>query len=175
MATEFREQFDKNLRDAGGALEDSGYEITAYTVSLWADDDYHETTVRSTPVEALDAFLDDLTSETLLRPYMTGSELREVITGDTPGDQYDPLRIVYRSVRGGISIEDPEADVEYADHVPGFGTFIDYIPEYPDDRFEVGTEETLPPYTKEDAEDRVDHIVTVLEDAEFTAEKDMVE
>lgn len=48
------------------------------------------------------------------------------------------------------------------------------IPDNPDildDHFHVGTADTYAPYTRDDAEDRVNDIISVLEEAGFEAEQ----
>lgn len=79
--------------------------------------------------------------------------------------------MIYRNIKGTISVEEPSVSPDWADEeIPAFATEIIYVPES-DQYWEISTAETHDPYTNEDAEERVEDIIQVLEQAGHVSKK----
>jgi hypothetical protein len=166
MEEAFAQAFQRTLSQAGDALERAGYDVQAYKMYLNTDHGYDHYTFGDTPEAAYDQFLTNLSTEEEGVQFYIPTE--RLVNGLRDTEQFDPARDIYRSVLGGIDVDEPTSDIE---DLPAFGTYIRYIPDFPDDHFRVGTADTYAPYTHEDAEQRVNDIIAVLEDAGFDAEQ----
>lgn len=171
VADDFPTQFADTLRAAGQTLEEHGYDVVAYGASISDTQDIQHTDFADTPEEALDAAL-DATSEDRLQVYVDGSTLQNAVQGE---DDWDD--VVYQTVRGQIEIDEPMLDQpDWADEpldepVHAFGTVIRYVPDNDDGYFEVGNEDVQPPYTQDEANERVDTIIDTLQEAGFEARR----
>lgn len=167
----FRDQFETALRTGAKALETAGYDVNGYSASISHSQGNSYTSHQEDPLSALGATLEQAKEkdESLFIP-VGSQELAEAVQ---EGKEIEDL--VYQNIRGGIDIEDPEVEPEWAKNpLPAFGTRVEYIPE-PDPYFEVGTAETQPPFTTEDAERRVEDIINNLRDAGKSAKTGFVE
>jgi hypothetical protein len=167
----FRLQFEQALETGAEALESAGYDVNGYSASIAHSRGNSYRSHQEDPLEALDTTLKQARKEDeSLFTHLNSREIAEAIHGDL-----DVESLIYRNIRGGIDIEDPEVQPEWADNPqPAYGTSIQYIPEQ-DDYFEIGTAETQPPHTTEDAEERVEDIIETLESTGLTAEKGFIE
>ena len=162
----FRNKFEEALKTAGEALENNGYNIKKYQAFIRDQNGNRQFNTANNPIEALDQTLEEIRNEGYLFIGVKGDEISDVIN-----DKLDPAKLIYRNVCGAIELDEPTTQHEWANEpIPAFGTTVSYIPDFPDDYFEVGTAETQPPYTRQDAEERVEDIIEVLGENRFTAE-----
>lgn len=169
--SDFRSKYEDALMTAGQALENNGYDLTYYGAIVGlntAGEAYSN--FDSAPLAALEATIDDLeAAERGLSINLSGNEFAEVINGE-----HNPESLFTRNVIGAAEVDEPHFRLG-GEKFPAFGTTIYYIPEFPDDHFEIGTAQTQRPYTLEDAEERVNDIVETLEGAGFETEIDMIQ
>lgn len=169
MDAVFREVFSHNLSEAGSTLDAAGYDVLGFKAYLRSEHGYDYHTYADTSGAAFDRLLDAVPANERFWAPLSGEELVDSLQGG--GNQtFEPECLLYRQVRGGIEVEEPMAEVDWADELPAFGTYIRYVPDFPDDYFRIGTTNTHPPYTREDAEGRVSDIINVLNKGGFEAE-----
>jgi len=167
----FRNKFEEVLKKAGETLENNGYDILDYKALVKDQDGYHNFNFADNPEEALDKTLEETRDGDQLYIAVKGDEINDIVN-----NELDPAKLVYRNVCGGIDLDEPTTQPEWANEpILAFGTTVSYIPDFPNDYFEVGTAETQPPYTKQDAEERVEDIIKVLDESGFTTEKGYIE
>jgi hypothetical protein len=167
MISGFEESFTKNMRKAGEALEENGYDIVDYHAFVREHDSgIQHANHADSPDQALEATLDEI-SGAEIAVNIDGADLAEMARG-----QGDLSQALYQTVNGGISTSEPTVTrEEWTGEQPAFGTIIHYTPQPEDDYFTVGTSETIHPYTMEDAQDRVNDIKQILEEAGFNTEE----
>lgn len=166
---EFRQKFDTALRTGKEALEDAGYTFENYKAFLENQDgvDYHHFSEED-PLDALDQTVEEIGDQGRIPVYINGSQLEDVMNGELDSD-----KLIYQHIRGGIDPEDPMVQIDdhrQPDELPGFVTSVQYIPDFPEDRFKITNHITRQPYTQEDTKDRVEDMKTALEDAGLEAE-----
>lgn len=167
----FRDRFEEVLKNAGEALENNGYNIQKYQAFVGDRNGNHHFNYADKPLAALDQTLEETRNGEQMFIPVNGDEIADAVN-----NELDPANLIYRNVRGGIDLEEPSTKPEWAEEpMPAFGTSVSYIPDFPDDYFEVGTAETQPPYTRQDAEERVEDIITVLDGNGFETEKGYIE
>lgn len=173
MSAEFSTRFEDSLQTIGEALQDSGYEVNGYSASVGDQKGIQHSQFAEDPETALTSLLAELEEDdNSMFFYIGGEELAEAAKGER-----DLQGLIYRNIRGTVQVDEPLLDQpDWADEpldnpIPAFGTDVIYVPEFPDDYWEVRTNESQPPYTWEDAEERVDDIISVIEQAGHTAEK----
>jgi hypothetical protein len=159
--TDFRGEFVDQLQTGAEALKEAGYDVIAYQTEILSGATAEDVIENGdTPEEALDNALSTMSSEERFFFYIGGDELEEAITGNK-----DPESLVYRNVKGLVEIDEPAAQPEWSDEeYSAFGTAVRYVPEHPDDHWEVSTAETIDPYDLEDARERAQDIVEALEE-----------
>lgn len=166
----FRKNFEEILGNAGEALQQNGYDIQNYKTFVRDRNGNHHFNFADNPEEALDQTLEETSGEQLYIS-VNGYEINDIVN-----NELDPAKLIYRNVRGAIDLDEPTTQPEWANEpIPAFGTTISYIPEFPDDYFEIGTAETQPPYTRQDAEEQVEDIIEILDENGFTAEEGYIE
>jgi hypothetical protein len=167
----FRSKFEEALRNAGETLEDNGYNIQKYQSFVQDRNGKHHFNYADNPLAALDQTLEDTKNGEQMYIAVKGDEISDVVN-----NELDPANLIYRNVCGGIDLDEPTTQPEWVNEpIPAFGTTISYVPKFPDDYFEIGTAETQPPYTRQDAEERVEDIIEVLDESGFTTEKGYIE
>ncbi|KAB7514612.1 hypothetical protein DM867_05695 [Halosegnis rubeus] len=167
----FRNKFEEALTTAGEALENNGYNIQKYQSFVQDRNGKHNFNYANNPLAALDQTLEETRDGEKLYIAVDGDEISDIIN-----NELDPAKLIYRNICGGIDLDEPATQPEWANEpIPAFGTTVSYIPDFPDDYFEVGTAETQPPYTRQDAEERVEGIIEVLGENGFTAEKGFID
>jgi len=168
--SDFTEDFIHQLETGSQALEDAGYDILGYQGEIVSDASEVQE-FGDTPEEALNKTLSKLDSNTQLFFHFTGNEFLEAIQEDR-----DPSSLLYRNLRGIIEIDEPRTQPDWADEpVLAFGTMVTYVPEHPNNHWEVTTMETQPPYTREDAHEHAEDIITALEEYGLEAEKGYID
>ncbi|WP_318655317.1 hypothetical protein V9T20_11680 (plasmid) [Halobacterium salinarum] len=155
------------MRQAGEALEENGYDVVDYHAFIREQNSgIRYANHADNPGKALDATLDEISEEDIL-VNIDGADLAEMARG-----QGDLSQALYQTVNGGISIDEPTVTKEeWTGEAPAFGTIIHYTPQDPDDYFTIGTSETMPPYTMEDAHNQVNDIQQILEAAGLETEE----
>ncbi|WP_152421502.1 hypothetical protein [Haloferax gibbonsii] len=159
MSSDFEERFAENMRLAGKTLEENGYDVVDYHAFIRE----HNSGISyanhaDNPKQALNDTLDEITGEKIVMN-IDGADLAEMARS-----QGDLSQALYQTVNGGISIDEPTVTKEeWTGEAPAFGTIIHYTPQDPDDYFTIGTSETMPPYTMEDAHNQVNDIRQILE------------
>lgn len=167
----FRSRFEEVLKNAGETLENSGYNVQKYQAFVADINGGHNFNYADNPLAALDQTLEEARNGEQMFMAVSGDEISDAVN-----NELDPANLIYRNVRGGIELEEPTTQPEWANEpMPAFGTSVSYIPDFPEDYFEVGTAETHSPYTREDAEERVEDIITVLDGNGFNTEKGFIE
>jgi len=139
---EFREEFIDQLQTGAEALEDAGYDVLRYQGEIYSPT-AAEAVIKNgnTPEEALDNTLKQLDSEKRFFFYIGGDEFHEAITGDK-----DPESLVYRNLKGIVEIDEPMTQPDWSDEeLPAFGVKVQYVPEHPNDHWEINTAETQNP------------------------------
>jgi hypothetical protein len=167
----FRNKFEEALTTAGEALGKNGYDIQDYKTFVRDQGGNHYFNFADNPLAALNQTLEETRDGDQLYISVNGDEISDVVN-----NELDAENLIYRNICGGIDLDEPTTQPEWANEpVLAFGTTIEYIPEFPDDYFEIGTLETQPPYTRQDAEEQVEDIIEVLEENGFTAEKGFID
>lgn len=167
MVSGFEESFTENMEKAGKALEENGYEVIDYHAFIREHDSgIQYANHADNPEQALNDTLDEISGEEIAIN-IDGADLAEMARG-----QGDLSQALYQTVNGGISTNEPTVTKEeWTGDALAFGTIIHYTPQDSDDYFTVGTSETMPPYTMEDAQDRVNDIRQLLENAGLETEE----
>ncbi|WP_159903628.1 hypothetical protein [Salinirussus salinus] len=165
--TGFREEFVDQLETGAEALEDAGYDVLAYQGEIFSNATAEAVTGSgNTPQQAFDKTLEELDSDNRFFFYIGGDEFREAILGER-----DPGSLVYRNLKGIVEIDEPMTQPEWAnEELPAFGVGIRYVPEQPNDHWEISTAETQNPYDMEDAQEYAERIVGALEEHGLEAE-----
>jgi len=167
----FRNKFEEVLKKAGETLENNGYNIQKYQSFVQDRNGKHHFNYAGNPLAALDQTLEETKNGEQMYIAVKGDEISDIVN-----NELDPANLIYRNVCGGIDLDEPTTQPEWANEpLPAFGTSVSYIPDFPDDYFEIGTAETHPPYTRQDAEERVEHIIEVLDGNGFAAEKGFID
>lgn len=168
--SDFVDDFINQVETGGKALEDAGYDVLGYQGEILSDG----SGVREfgdTPEEALNKTLSELDSDKHLSFHFTGDELFDAIQ-----ENRDPGSLIYRNLKGVVEIDEPRTQPDWADEpVLAFGTLVRYVPEHPNDHWEVCTMETQPPYTREDAHEHAEDLITALEEYGLEAEKGYID
>jgi hypothetical protein len=169
MTSNIRNRVAENLQHAGNSLEANGdFEIANYTAFISnVDNPVSYANFADEPMTAINATIEEVSDEDKLFLYVSGEELTDCLRGERDGRDF-----ITRSLQGGIELEEPKPGEEYQDiRENAFGMIIEYVPGPPDEFFKVGTWETLPPYTKKDARERVDAVTEILGNEGYQVEE----
>nr|WP_155821842.1 hypothetical protein [Haloferax sp. BAB-2207] len=107
MSSDFEERFTENMRLAGKALEENGYDVVDYHAFIRE----HNSGISyanhaDNPEQALNDTLDEITGEEIVMN-IDGADLAEMARG-----QGDLSQALYQTVNGGISIDEPTVTKE---------------------------------------------------------------
>lgn len=175
---EFRFQFTEHLSEAAQALEENGYDLEENEYSVYIGRDGFDTEYverSSDPEEALDGALAEATEGGRYLTFsIPGEKVLELMKGNKSAE-----RFLQKQLKGGVDIHDPSTEADWLedrdyDYSPAFGTTVDFVPDFPEEYFRLRTIETLPPYSYEDARERLGDIKEILESRGFEAEIDRV-
>jgi hypothetical protein len=179
----FRTEFADNLSEVGNILTENGYDILAYTGNLNLNG-VRAAGHADTPEQALDRTLADIDEDERFEMMIPGNLIKEVYQDKNPGlDQ-----ILYGNLTGMVEVEEPcvrwskeeddwiEAEpsadpVSEEDVYPAFGLNVEYHPNQSGEgHWEVGSRETLHPYTKDDSREEVEQLAQILEENDVNYE-----
>jgi len=165
--SDFVDQFVDGMETGVEALETAGYDVEDYHTIVHDTQNNRIANSGETPEEALEQTLQELQNDNHLSFYISGEEFSEVLQGEQDSD---PL--IYRNLVGGLRIDEPTTNqVPYTDeHLEAFQTSIGFIPEFPNEYWEVETGVTKPPYTEEDTEEHLQGLVQAFEKAGIEVE-----